>query len=113
MQIDWQDEQSVVRDVLRAERRGGPGGRVAVWHAGCVESGGERSGRRDVPYAARLGGRSALGERSPEQDDFRDALRVSKKISVRKELLVRFNSKKLSHGQRATDGSHPAESGNS
>jgi hypothetical protein len=64
-QIEWQDEQSVVRDVLRAERCDGPGGRQA---------------RR---------ARSALGEGSPEHGDSWDALRLSKKISVRREPRVR------------------------
>ena len=62
MQIGWQDEQSVVRDVLHAERRDGPGGRLAVWRARCVEPGGERSGRRGELYAARHAEQSALGE---------------------------------------------------
>jgi hypothetical protein len=82
-----------VRDVLRAERCGGPGGRPVVWHAGCVEPGGGRSGRRGVPYGARHAGRNALGERLPEQDDWWDALRVSKKKSVRKEPRVRTNQR--------------------
>ena len=85
MQIEWQDEQSVVRDVLRAERRDEPGGRLVVWRAGCVEPGGEWSGRRGVLYAARHVEQGALGEGSPEQNDSWDALRVSKKISVRRE----------------------------
>ena len=84
MQIEWQDEQSVVLDVLRAARRDEPGGRLVVWHAGCVEPGGERSGRRGVPYDSRHAGQSALGERSREQDESWDALRVSRRISVRK-----------------------------
>jgi hypothetical protein len=88
-QIEWQDEQSVVRDVLRAERCDGPGGRLVVWHAGCVEPGGGRSGRRGVPYGARHAGRNALGERLPEHGDSWDALRLSEKISVRREPRVR------------------------
>ena len=90
MQIGWQDGQSVVRDALRAERRDGPGGRLAVWHAGCVEQDGGRSGRCGVPYAAQRAGQGALGGRSPGQDESWDAPRVSNKISVRKKLRVSF-----------------------
>jgi hypothetical protein len=86
-----------VRDVLRAERRDG---RLAVWHARCVEPDGERSDRRGVPYAARHAEQSALGEGSPEQDDSWEALRVSKKMSVRREPRVRTRI----HDRAVADG---------